>query len=631
MSGAAAILTHTMNNAQEERRTRKSAFSRFGTYLPLLTVLGLGIPALIYLTLMQTLGWQVPTFGMNGLIPVSASGSQSMALYAPQTTKEYFSRIGGNYETLVTPWRHYFANRKTSFKELRDATQIRDLKEGVLILPSAVALNDEERKEISSFQSRGGAILATWATGARNGKGDWEGWQFLEALGARVVGEIPSTAELGYLVLNGESPVTHTHPAGYRFGMSKTSEPLLRLKGEKTAARFMNWARVDSEKRDEGAIIFTETKPDAGRAVVFAFSESVWESRPFMMYSVIDDSIQWLQRTPAFVRAVWPNGKHAAQVIEMDTEDGFPNALVFAAMMKEIDFPATFYVLTSAGRRFPEVLSRLEREFELGYHGDVHDSFKGQPAKLQEQRMQIMRTELATVVSDTSKITGFRAPTEGYDATTEQLLQKTGIRHHAADPNRTDARLPLVAKLDGVKPEDALIVLPRTQRDDINLANHNLNVEQTTQALISDFDLLVENGGLGFLSVHTQNFYPDGVLAKAMPAFLERVKQRREQVWLASAGQVAQWWRARERFKLSTSKIGKRLEIDVTVTGKTPLSGPAVIVMLPQKGTLPQVLPMKIGLPRPSVSLIDEYRAAIFFDSLEPGDYVYQVNFSTGS
>lgn len=621
-----ALATFPMNSPSADRRAQVSIFRRIGVYMPALIVLGLGVPVLVYVTLMQSLGWRVPVITMHGAFGFSPSASKNVMLYASPASKAYYTQIGGNYEMLLSPWRNYFANRKLDYKELKEPAQLRDYRGGVLVVPSALALSDEERAEIQSFRSRGGALLATWASGSRNGKGEWAGWQFLESLGVKMVGEIPANAEIGHLIVNGESPVSHQLPAGQRIGLTRTAETLLRAKGEMTAARFMNWSRItDPERRDEGAILYAET--GVSRSAYFAFAESAWESHPQLMYDVIDDTLQWLQRDPAIVRAAWPNGKRAAQIMEMDTEEGFPNALVFADMMRAIDYRATFYVLTSVGRRYPEVMSQLARQFEIGYHADVHDSFKGQPAKLQEQRMQIMRTEMSTVIPDISGLTGFRAPLEGYDETTEQLLQKFGIRHHAADPSRSDARLPLLAKLKGVETADALVVLPRTQRDDINLSGPNMMAAQVTTALIDDFNLALDNGALGLLSVHSQNFWPQGTLASAMPAFLDHVKQYRSQMWLASAGQVADWWRDRERFKLSSNRAGKRLEFFITITGKAPLSGASAIVMLPQKGTLPTVQPMKIGLPGPSVQKIDDYRAAIVFDTLKPGNYAYQLAF----
>jgi deoxyribodipyrimidine photolyase-like uncharacterized protein len=171
-------------------------------------------------------------------------------------------------------------------------------------------------------------------------------------------------------------------------------------------------------------------------------------------------------------------------------------------------------------------------------------------------------------------------------------------------------------------------VLPRTQRDDINLYWEKLGVEQTTQALIDDTDLVVENGGLGLLSVHTQNFDTSSVLYKALPAYLVNLKQRRNSVWLASASKVADWWRDRERFLVRSTFSGKRLEIDVTVIGKTPVTGGTVFIMLPQKDLLPTVQNTKTSGVKPTVTRVDSYRAAMVFSSLAPGNYSYQVTFS---
>jgi peptidoglycan/xylan/chitin deacetylase (PgdA/CDA1 family) len=627
--GTPFMSVDTMKPAYIEQHNTIPFFKRIGSYLYVLIILGVALPALVYLAIMQSLGWQVPVLGANGAFSDAAPAGNTIILYATPSTKNYFAGIGGNYDVLLTPWRNYFLNRKLDFKEFQDISQLRKQKNGVLILPSAVALNEAERAEMAAFRDRGGAILATWATGTRNGKGDWEGWQFLDALGVKYLGEVSTDGDVNNLILTGESPVSNTHPSGQRIFMSKTSEKLLRVKGEAVAGRFMNWARTTDEgRRGEGAIIFSEVAANTGRTAFFAFAESAWESHPLATYNLIDDTLQWLKREPAIVRAAWPNGKLSAQVVEMDTEQEFSNALPFASMMQSMGYPATFYVLTSVGKLFPDVLTKLARDFEIGFHGDVHLSFKGQPANQQEKRIQAMRLEMASVIPNLKDMTGFRAPTEGYDGTTEQLLQKFGFRHHTADPNRTEGRLPVLAKLEGVEAKDSVVILPRTQRDDINLYGEKLSVEQTTKALIDDTDQAIDTGALGLLSIHSQNFNADGVLIKAFPGFLEHLKQRRDPLWIASAGQVADWWRERERLKLSSNYTGKRLEFNITVAGEKPLNGAGLIVMLPQKGILPTVQTLKIGTSKPSVSKIDDYRAVITLGALNPGNYAYQVTFA---
>jgi hypothetical protein len=235
---------------------------------------------------------------------------------------------------------------------------------------------------------------------------------------------------------------------------------------------------------------------------------------------------------------------------------------------------------------------------------------------------------MSSVIPDVKRITGFRAPTEGYDANTELLLQKSGIRHHTADPNRTEGRLPLFVKMEDVENADALIVLPRTQRDDINLYWEKLSTEQTTKALIDDAELTLESGALGLLSVHTQNFNPDGVLYKAMPGYLVHLKQRRDTMWLASAGQVANWWRERDRFKVAANYAGRKLELNMTVKGTAPFNNASLIVMLPQKGVTPTVQSTKINGLKPTIAKIDDYRASVVFNSLPAGNHSYQITFA---
>jgi peptidoglycan/xylan/chitin deacetylase (PgdA/CDA1 family) len=550
-------------------------------------------------------------------------------LYASANTRTYFTGIGGNYEVLLSPWRNYFSNRNIDFTEIQTTAQLRKHNNGVLVLPSALSLSEEERVQILSFRSKGGAVLATWATGSRNGKGDWEGWRFLESLGAKIVGELSAASETHNLILVGESPVSHSQAAGQRIELSKTSEGLLRARGEATGARFMNWSRVaDDDRRAEGAVIFDESVEGPGRFAYFAFAESRWETRPLGPYELIDDTLRWLRRDATVVLAAWPGGKRAAQVIEMDAEEGFSNALPFAKLLKAIDYRGTFYVSTSISKRYPEIMSQLATDFEIGYMGDTNTSFKGQSAKVQEQRIQTMRDELATLVPDPKGVTGFRAPAEGYDSTTEQLLQKLGIRHHTAGPSRSSGRIPLMLKTEGPASADPLVVLARTQRDDVDLQEEKLTVDQTARALISDLDQAIDTGSLGLLSIHSQSFSANSVTAAALPAYLDHLSQRRANLWLASAGQVADWWRDRDRFKLSSKASSTRVEFNITITGNNPVKGAALTMMLPQKGVHAVVEGVKIGMTKPTVTRIDEYRDGIVFDTLEPGSYSYQAIFS---
>jgi peptidoglycan/xylan/chitin deacetylase (PgdA/CDA1 family) len=502
---------------------------------------------------------------------------------------------------------------------------------GILIVPSAVALSPQERSAIEAFKADGGSVLLTWASGTRDDADQWTGWDWLERMGhARVQGEVAKAEDApGFLVLDGESPVNRQQAAGLRIWLGANHEPLLRLtaiEDAQLAGRFMDWARTPPpDEVADGAIVYSEGAT-GGRSVVLGFSESTWEYQPHRITPVIEDALAFLGRRPAAMLANWPAGHRAAQIVEMDTEDGFSNAVHLASLMDNIGYRGTFYVLTSMGMEYPDVIKALARSHEVAFHGEVHDSFKDLTEATQRERLQTMLAQLATALPSDQTTMGFRAPTEGYDGTTERLLAEMGFTHHLADPHRSDARLPLFAAEDG--PTRSLVVLPRTQRDDINLfADGTTDAVVLAQRMNDDLMVTESQGALGILSVHTQNFADGSPLAAAVSIYLHQLASRRDTVWLASSGQVADWWRNRDRVRVVTRELGMRTEFDLSVQPGEPVEDVTVIVMLPRKNALPTVRGAKTGMPAVDVQPMDPYRASVRFGELAPGNYTYQITF----
>lgn len=607
----------------------RPAHRRVGTYLLGIIVIGFAASVLVFTMTMQGMGWPPAVMGGVKANMPGAQGDASVMLYASPQNRRYYADAGGNYDTLLGPWRKYLADTRTKARELTQLAEISGLATGTLVLPSAAVLTSDERRAILAFRDRGGGVLATWATGTRGPGGEWMGWDFLEQLGgAKYLGDLPKSAEAGNLILNGESPVAFSQGAGKRIWLGSNAEPALRLKGPGVAARFMNWTRTpDRSRADEGAVIYAQAGPKAGRTVIFGFAESSWEYQQADIHTLVSDSLSWLTHRPSLVKAAWPYGKKSAQLVEMDTEEGFANARALAGMMRAIDYRGAFYVLTSSAIAFPDVLQELHRDFEVAYHGDIHTSFKGQPRDTQQQRITAMVSQLQTVIPQTGAVKGFRAPTEGYDKTTDILLLKAGLRHHLAGPGEANLRLPFFAPIEGTDILNGLLILPRTQRDDLNLLATFTDAPQLTQALIDDLNLARDNGALGVLSVHSQNFGEAQPLHLAMPAYLAYLRSQRESIWLAAPSEIDAWWRDRERLRLAVRPVGPRLELDLSVGGKQPVKGASLILMLPRKGVLPSVNGLKLGMPVPKVSLLDDFRATVVFDALEPGDYFYRITF----
>jgi peptidoglycan/xylan/chitin deacetylase (PgdA/CDA1 family) len=605
-----------------------------GLFLPLIVIGGIAAAALTFYLGLESLGWRERPRATHLPAVLAWDRASGVTLYASRHTARYLAAHGGSYEQLVAPWRTLLRDNKIAFRELSEPQQLDLSTPGVLILPSAIALDDKEREQIRAFLARGGSVVATWATGTRDGAGQWFGHGFVEELfGVRVHGEVTPDSEETFLMPSGESPVTHRLAAGRRLWIGKLAEKPLRLEAPQIAARYFDWARTVKNGVVNGAIAYGERddKHHGARWALLGFAETAWTFQPAEIGALIGDLLDWLQHRPAVALAAWPHPYRAANLIEMDTEHGFPNALRFAREMERGGFTATFYCLTSEAVKHPDVVHRLAKKHEIAYHADIHTGFKDRLPVDQAKRLDEMIGEMRTILGNTDKVTGFRAPTESYDATTEQLLVKKGITHHTADPSSTEVRLPFLSKNGPGAPMQALVVLPRTQRDDINYLETAHNPETLARALIADFDLAVEMGGLALLSVHTQHYDPasdaGARMIAAMPKLIQHAAQQRERVWTTNGGAIAEWWRSRERVRVTSARHANRLEVNVTVAEPDEVKRLAVLVMNPAADALPQVRTLKAGSPTPRVERLDPLRSALVFEALGPGHHSYMLTY----
>ena len=616
------------HESQTKNRRQSSRGSPFRSALLLLAICaGIALAIMSSLPLLKNF----EAFG-SAASSLLSRARPDVLLYSSPNTSQYFLKSGGNYEQLLSQWTKYLIARDVNFRKIDDLAALTDNPAATVVLASAVALNQSERQAIMRHHATGGSVLATWATGTWDQSGQWTGWDFLKGFGAEFAGET-TTQELGFLVVRGETPLTADIPAGKRIALSGLRESIIRFKDPQAAAvRLLNWDRIANESAlDDGVVLFKDQAGRTGRIVIFGFPETAWSSIEQSLYPLIDGSLQWLGRKPLIARAIWPEAKMAAQSISMDTEEGFLNSLAFADLLKDKKLPATFFVLTTVAKQYPDALAQLASQFELGLHGDIHTGFKGQSAKTQNDRIMAMQRDIQQALPQQQAPKGFRPPLEEYDATTEEILVKNDFLYELVDPARSQSRLPFFAKTNVPNKAD-LVVLPRTQRDDLNLlgeasVEHLQDDKKILRMLNQDLEMVLNNGALGVLSIHSQNFDPNSPLVVALPQFFNTLISHKDVLWLATAGDIAQWWADRSRVVLKTIARGLTVEVDVTVSGRQPVNKLALIVMTPSSGKPPRVESLKVGLPKPEIIQLDPLRYRILFPALRPGNYSYEISF----
>jgi hypothetical protein len=559
-----------------------------------------------------------------------SASDQPIYLYLSPGTAQYLKANEFSYDALLGRWRKYLKKYGKSSKEIGRDQLLAGLEPGLLILASAQVLDAQERKAVTDFATTGGSVLGTGAVGSRDVDGKLLGYEYLQStFKVKVHGNF-SANEDWFLMPFGGGPLTWPLGAGRRMSLGKTAEnTLLRVQSDNLAAVAMNWARTRDDTTPNGTIAFHESGPS--RYVYFAFPESVWGfHKPADMNVMLDSTVAWLRHEPRVYKADWPDGMVAAQLIEMDTEDKFFSAPNFADHLEKIGVRGTFYCLTSEAIKYPEVVKDLlRRGHEIAYHADTHIGFKGQVLLEQETRLANMRSQLQSILgANIAVATGFRAPTESYDVTTETLLRKAGIRHHAADPSASTDRLPFFSSAEsGLGPDQALVVLPRTQFDDVNFKRLQYLPAGVESILANDLDFTVLSGALGLLSVHTQNYVENGLMYVTMGSYMNKVASYKDRLWVARGDQIAQWWRQREHVTMRSVSEGADFRLHVEVTGPGNYPGITAIVTNPTKFRMPTVLTIDGRAAKITTKALDPYRTAIIFNELAVGSSSYLIHF----
>lgn len=580
---------------------------------------------------MQRRAFLSQTVGMSALnlgslsFAIAAAPPVKLVMIESPTTRTFFDTNLGKYDSVLAPWRNFALRQKLVIETIK-SDQLKSLKPGsVAILPSAVALTERERTDLEAAALRGVNLLATWAFAPRDASGAWLGYGFMKTLfEAEVMGDIKPDSDERFLQTFAESPITHSLPPAKRIYMGKAAEPLLRATTNTPAARFSDWTRTaHKESVNQYAASYLES--GRSRRVWFGFPESSWETAQADIDLMLVDTLNWLQRKPVAVLSNWPAPFQSAFLLEMDTEDKFANALLFEEELTKRGLRGTFYCLTEQANKFPDVVKKLSQNHEIAYHAEVHYGFRGQDIATQQARLQKMIQEMSKLIPDVKQATGFRAPLEEFDATTEVLLRKLGLRHHATSPDFAESATPHFSKAEpSLSTEEALVLLPRTLLDDVNFQRMGMLEKSVSGLLLNSAKKIIDSRGFGLLSVHTQYYGAGSALQRDMPKLLDFLAAQKDRVWVASGDQLERWWREKHRVSINMTQTGVQTDIKLAVNAPGQVRNLQMILMSPVINQTPKVL-ASVGA---RLQKLDDQRHALIFPELKAGLHSVRVSFA---
>lgn len=571
--------------------------------------------------------------------PVVASKVQGPAipngpavwLYVSLSSQDYYMKAGmdGSVRTLV--WENFLRKYKIPYVRTTTVELLEQVPaHSVLLIPSTPALSAREWAAIRAARERGASVLSSWLTGVRNEAGEWQGFDTMEkVLGARVAGNTEDAEEDSFMIVHGDNPVLHALPAGNRVWMDRVQEYWpLRLVGRNYAAHMMTWGRSYSADKPTGVIVYDEIKQASGahsRNVVLGYPEQLWlTADPKMLEAIAHNALGWLFRQPDAYLAGWPHPYQSGFVLAVEeAEDIAEVDIDFAKNLESAGAKASYYLLSDSLVRTAPVAKRIQRRgHEIGYFGDKFEGFKGQSAADQARRMDAMQKGMEDAGIKLGAAPGFVAPMDSYDDTTHQLLLERRLGYYVSFMDATDTRLPFFPK-GTADVNTATVVLPRTQPGPEE-ATEEGDPDEGMQHFLHQLELTQSMAALALIRIPTQT-----ILAQEHQDLLfAHLKARKGKMWMTTGSDVAQWWRERAKISVRLEFEGERSLLVVTVHGSEALKNPArVLVNLPKAGGRLRLQSPQADNPTPAVAPVDAWRAAVLLEDLDPGEYLWYLQF----
>jgi hypothetical protein len=569
---------------------------------------------------------------------VSKAQQAPLLVYASPTTSTYFAAGGINYQNNIDTWLDFLRRHNIAFELVSNLDALDRAVGGAVLLPSALALSEAEKRALARYRDNGGAILATWLCGVRNERGEWTGFGFMErVLNVKVTGNTEADQDDTFLMPFGDSPVSHQLPSGLRIWTERIPDWYpLRLTGQHMAGAIMDWSRTVQPGKNNGMIAYDRRDTGSGRqsrAVVLGYPERLWLSADRQAFDALaQDALSWLLRQPDVYNAAWPYPYGSAMVLAVNTSEVSEETdAAYAKQTEDSGWRGTYYVLSERADNSKALIQKLQaRGHAVGFFGDRLNNLQNQSVSQQGKRLDTMIAEAKEAGIELGPDSGFRAPLESYDATTIKLLKARGFGHMITDQGASEARLPVITPPTAAAPTPAataappsMVLLPRTLSSPEDLLADG-DPALAVQNFMTELDLSNDMAALGVLAIPTRT----SLSPAQWSAILAHLKTSPRHVWLATAAQVTHWWHDHQRVSVSVDANVTPALLTVEVSDGMPLQQPITLLAnLPEPGNGLRLVPDAVYGVTPKVASFDDLRAAIILEGLTPGKYYWYLYF----
>ena len=316
--------------------------------------------------------------------------------------------------------------------------------------------------------------------------------------------------------------------------------------------------------------------------------------------------LTWAARKPLARPCRWRGCHQSAAVVTADVEDQFQTGDAIALACHKEAVKGSFFLVGSLAPGYPEVVTALASNGDIGTHSVNHGSFKG--VALSEQKAELAKGKKILEDLGVKTVLGFRPPMEEYDDSTLEAVAQTGLGFLYGNLSY-DRAFPVVRQVGGAN----IYQFARIVADDYNLVVQR-GVKNSTEyrsEYLKEFRRLHVLGGLFPFSFHT-NYLALAESVDVVRATIAELKN--EDVWLTTFHSIVLWLETLRQTEIKTAMQENTTVVTVVNRGSAEIADFSLIVYLPTDGDEPKL----VATPEEGVRLVPKGpgRAALMVDLL---------------
>lgn len=495
-------------------------------------------------------------------------------------------------DSIVSRWRGALAAvgadvRVVSSGALGDAA-LRDAR--VLVIPDSPCLSLATHAAVERMRTSGGGIIVTGPAAVNDAACRPIGPGFVVGMSGASRAEPLGARDMVYVTVPFGGPLAADVAPGARLDLKPSHQVALRVRGRD--AFYSDYSLQPLPAHAMPLVDGAMTHAVVGRARVvywgFDLGDAVhipWTQE--IIHLLVRNSVAWAAREPLATVEPWPRGRHAAAALAQDVEAGFADAREALDTLRALHVRSTFFVISNLARRNEELSRSFPAGGEIGSHTENHRLLGGQPEAVQVDRLERSQHDLAAILGH--PVLGLRPPEEQFDRQTMAAWLAVGGTYLFGVNDERSASPELLDVAPAASHDSAaaghsrdagrtpLVLLGRAGGDDFAVlaSARGRGSDSVAATFLDEFARFRALGGLYVLSYHSQNLKRPELLGGIARA--ARAMAADTTVWLATTGEIADWWRRRAQLDVHVSgDAASELAVVVHNGGARPVAGAVV-------------------------------------------------------